>query len=100
MSKQTLTTTDIQKLARLSAVEVNEQEAVLLADQFEQTLEHVDNMKEIDTSALVDTIHLSGNLNVWFEDGQKNQRLLTHEQATENANVPIEQGAFVVDKVL
>ncbi len=100
MSKTvTLTAHDIQKLAKLSAVQVSQKEADLFTEQFGQTLEHIANLNEIDTSDVKQSIHLSQARNVMFEDGIKNERLLSIEQATSNAP-HVENGSFVVDKLM
>jgi aspartyl/glutamyl-tRNA(Asn/Gln) amidotransferase C subunit len=99
MSQANLTSQDIQRLAKLSAVVVTQQEAALFATQFEETLKHVDNLNEIDISDVSQSIHLSAKQNVMFEDGTVNGRLLTLEQATSNAK-NVEDGSFVVDKLM
>lgn len=83
--KSLLTKDDVLHLAKLANLQVSDEEVNKYLNQLEQTLEYAANLSELDTSK-VDASASSTQLdNVYFEDGTKNERGLTPEEATKNS---------------
>lgn len=99
MPKQKLTPKDISHLAKLSALQLTPEEIELYAKQFEETLTFVENMKELDTSSVSGAEHMSGQKNVYFKDGTKNERALTLNDATKNSKKHTD-GYFIADRLI
>lgn len=75
MGKQTqLTRDDILHLAKLANLQLSEDEIAKYLEQFEQTLEYVENLKELDTSKTQPTSQVTNLENVYFQDGTINER--------------------------
>lgn len=90
---------DIAHLATLSALELSDQEVNTIHKQFEETLDYVNNLDDLDTSAVKASAHVSGQQNIFFQDGTTNTRLLTDKQAVKNSKKQSD-GYFVVDRIL
>lgn len=99
MPKQKLSVNDIQHLAKLSALALTPEETERYTKQFEETLEYVENMSQLDTTTVPTAKHMSGQKNVYFEDGIKNERLLSPDEATVNSKKH-KSGYFVVDRLI
>lgn len=99
MPKQKLTPKDVTHLAKLSALQLTPQEIELYTKQFEETLAYVENMQELDTSSVSSAEHMSGQKNVYFIDGTKNERALSLADATKNSKKQ-KNGYFIVDRLI
>ncbi len=96
--KKSLTSEEVEKLAKLSNLVLTDKEKKKIASQFGETLEYVDNLKDLDTSKISSLTNVTGQENKFFEDGEENKRLLTQEEAVGNSKSNRE-GLFVVPKV-
>lgn len=74
MAKTTLTKENILHLAKLANLQLSEEEVTKYLSQLEQTLDYVENMKELDTKDVIPTSHSTKVENVYFEDGTQNTR--------------------------
>lgn len=99
MPKKKLTADDVKHLAKLSALQLSDEEITVYTNQFEETLKYVENMQELNTSSISSAEHLSGQKNVYFEDGTENDRMLSSEEATANSNKH-KDGYFVVERII
>jgi aspartyl-tRNA(Asn)/glutamyl-tRNA(Gln) amidotransferase subunit C len=79
MSKAGLTKKDILHLAKLANLQLTDEEVEKYLNQLEQTLEYVENLKELDTKNVNTTSHATETENVYFEDGTENTRALHYE---------------------
>jgi aspartyl-tRNA(Asn)/glutamyl-tRNA(Gln) amidotransferase subunit C len=79
MSKTGLKKKDILHLAKLANLQLSDEEVDKYLNQLEQTLEYVENLKELDTKNVIPTSHATQVENVYFEDGTKNERALHYE---------------------
>jgi aspartyl-tRNA(Asn)/glutamyl-tRNA(Gln) amidotransferase subunit C len=79
MSKTGLEKKDILHLAKLANLQLSDAEVDKYLNQLEQTLEYVENLKELDTKDVMPTSHATQVENVYFEDGTKNERALHYE---------------------
>ena len=96
--KIVLSKEEIEKLARLSNLVLTDSQKKKIASQFGETLEFVENLKDLDTSKVSSLTNVTGQENKFFEDGVENRRLLTQDEAVGNAKSKRE-GLFVVPKV-
>jgi len=87
----------VKKIAHLARLELSEQEEVKMVEDLSKILDWMDQLKELDTSAVEPLTHMSEEVNVFREDIAKNQ--LTREQGLKNA--PKQDGEyFLVPKVI
>ncbi len=96
--KKVLTPEEVEKLAKLSNLVLTDSEKKKIASQFGETLEFVENLKDLDTSKVSSLTNVTGQENKFFEDGVENKRLLTQDEAVGNA-LNKREGLFVVPKV-
>lgn len=99
MTTKKLTPEDVTHLAKLSALSLTPEEITLYTKQFAETLTYVENMQELDTAAISSSAHMSGQQNVYFEDGTQNARSLSPAEATANSKKHGD-GYFIVDRIL
>lgn len=87
----------VKKIAHLARLELSEQEEVKMVEDLSKILDWMDQLKELDTTAVEPLTHMSEEINVFREDVAKNQ--LTREQGLKNA--PKQDGEyFLVPKVI
>lgn len=96
--KKTLTTAEIEKLAKLSNLTLTKEEMAKIGAQFSETITYIENLNDLDTSKISSITNVTGQENKFFEDGEENKRLFTQEQATSNSRSK-KNGLFVVPKV-
>lgn len=90
---------DILHLAKLANIELTDKEVSIYEKQLDDTLEYVENLKELDTENVKTTNHSIDVKNVNFEDGEKNERLLSREEAMKNSKNK-KGNYFVVKRIL
>jgi len=66
----------IDKVTKLSNLVLSDEEKRVIGDKLNLTVEYVNNLQELDTDNIPATSSVSGNLNIFFEDGQENHRNL------------------------
>ncbi len=85
MSTKTLLTKDeILHLAKLANITLTDEEIQKYSKQLTETIAYAKNLDELDTSKVKPTSSSAQLENVYFEDGTKNSRGLTAEQAIQN----------------
>lgn len=100
MSNTNLTKEDILRIAKLANLQVtDEAEIKKYSEQLSETIHYVENLNELDTSNTKPSSHSTDLNNVFFEDGTPNQRGLTQEQATQNAQQH-KNGRFIVPRIM
>lgn len=97
MSKVTQST--VQHIAQLAQIPVSKEEVGQLAAAFEETLEVVDQLQQLETHKVAPTHHVTGLKNVWREDVINEAQVFTQEEALANAP-KTHNGYFVVPKIL
>ncbi len=90
---------EVIHLARLANLALTDEELAAFATQLRQTIDYVDNLKELDTSNTEPTSHTGGQTNVTFADGTENTRGLTPHEATANSKKN-QGGYFVVTRIM
>lgn len=64
----TVSRDDVQKLARLSSLQLDEAEAEALGADIQNILGYIDQLSELDTSGVEPTYQVTGLQNVWRTD--------------------------------
>lgn len=95
--KPQITKSDVEKIAKLARIELDEAEKEKFTRQFEDILAFVNELQEVDTSDVEEISQIAGLENVWSED--EAGKSLTNEQALKNAPAS-EKGYFKVKEVL
>ena len=97
--KKVLSTDEVKHLAKLASLQLSEEELKKYSQQLEETIDYVDNLKELDTENITPTSHTVNLKDVFFTDGEKNERGLTEDEATKNAKNK-KNSFFVVKRIL
>ena len=99
MKNKKLSIEDIKHLAKLANLKLADEEIKKYLSQLEETVEYVDNLKELDTASVQPTSSPVNLENVYFKDGEKNKRGLAKDEALKNAK-NIKDSYFVVKRIL
>ena len=94
-----LTKKDILHIAKLANLPILEENIEAYRKQLSETVSYIENMSELDTKGVEPTSHSTNMTNVFFEDGTKNERLLSQEEATSNAKLT-KKGKFAVKRLM
>jgi len=92
-----ITVKDVEHVADLARLELNEEEKVSFAEQMNAILKYVDKLNELDTEGVIPTSHVLKLTNVMREDEIRPS--LPIEKVTKNAPDE-EDGQFRVPAVL
>lgn len=100
MSKaKPITKSDIDHLAKLANLPVNDAQAEELTKQVGVTVEYVSQLQSLPTEGVEETSQVTGLENVFREDAIDTTRIFTQEEALANAK-RTHNGYFVVDAVM
>ncbi len=99
MSQNQITSATVNKIAKLAHIPVSAAEEATLSQAFNETLEVVAHMSELDTSSVQPTHQVTGLENVWRDDVVATSRMFTQTQALANAKHTY-QGYFVVPQII
>lgn len=100
MGKQNdLTKEDVLHIAKLANLHLDEKNIEKFRSQLSETLKYVENLDELDTKDVEPTSHSTNVTNVYFEDGEKNTRQFTQEEALKNGK-NTKDNMFVVPRVI
>jgi len=94
-----LTTGDIDKIARLANLPLNETQTNELTEQVGVTVSYVSELQTLATDNVAETSQVTGMENVLREDVIDESRMFSQEEALANAK-RTHNGFFVVDRVL
>ena len=92
-----ITIKDVEDVARLARLELNEAEKERMRAQLDSILSYIDKLNELDTSAVEPTSHVLQMVNVFREDEVRQS--LSQEEALANAPDPHDL-FFRVPKIL
>jgi aspartyl-tRNA(Asn)/glutamyl-tRNA(Gln) amidotransferase subunit C len=98
MAKSDLTREDTLHLASLASLKLSDEETEKYTSQITETLEYVKNLEELPTDTVEGTNQTIKLENVTFDDGVRNTKGLSSEEATKNGKT--KNGYFVVKKIL
>jgi aspartyl-tRNA(Asn)/glutamyl-tRNA(Gln) amidotransferase subunit C len=99
MHKVTVSPEEVRKIAKLANLRLQPEEVELFATQFTQTIDVVNQLQEIDTSAVSGTYQVNNLSNVTREDIVDTDRILPHALALREAKLT-HNGFFVVPRVI
>jgi len=99
MQKVKFTAQDVEKIAGLAQIPITDQEKNDLAKGFNQVIEVVDKLFEVDTRGVEPTSQVTGLENVSREDEIDTERMFTQAQALQNAKAT-HNGFFMVKQVI
>ena len=99
MPKKTLSKKEIEHLAKLSALTLSDQEIEKYETQLSETIDYIENLKELKTEGVKEAHSVIDSKDVFFEDGESCTRMLTEKEATLNAK-NVKNNQFSVKKIL
>ena len=85
MSSNDTSKVPIKHIAQLANIPIQPQEEKKLEKAFEETLEVVSNLKNVDVSAAQPTYQVTGLENIFRDDVVNEQNMLSQKQALANA---------------
>lgn len=94
-----LTLEDIKRLARLSNLQISDDEAEKYPDQLTESLQYVENLQDIPTSSDPDTFFVTQKTNTMAEDEVDESIMLSQKEALKNAK-NTRDGYFIVKRIL
>ena len=97
--KDGLSKEDVLHIAKLANLPINEDDIEKYRKQLSETISYVENLDELNTSGVEPTSHSTKLGNVYFDDGTKNERLLTQKQAIVNSK-HVKKEQFVVKRLM
>jgi aspartyl-tRNA(Asn)/glutamyl-tRNA(Gln) amidotransferase subunit C len=92
-----ITTQEVEKVAKLARLELTDIEKAAFTKQLSQILTHVETLKRYDTTGVIPTATMPGQLNVFRPDDARPS--LSVEHAVANAPESAD-GFFVVPKII
>ena len=96
MTKNKLFTEDfINKIADLSRLSISKDEALNLSDQFNASLDIIENLNKVNVENIPEAYNITGLKNIFREYVVDNKRLFTQKEALSNAK-RVHKGFFVV----
>lgn len=100
MSKKvTISKEEVLHLGKLANLPLSDEEISKYEKQLSETLSYVENLNELDTKDVKPTSQTANLQDVFFQDGEKNKRLLTTEEALKNAKKK-KNGMCVVERIM
>ncbi len=98
-SKQKLSKKDLEHLAKLATLKLNQEELEKYSLQLEKTLKYIENLSELNTADVAPTDQTTNLENVFFTDGEKNTRKLRKEDIFTNTKKR-KESYFAVRRVI
>lgn len=94
-----LTKEDVLHIAKLANLPIDDASIEKFRQQLTETLNYVENLDELDTKDVPPTSHSTDVTNVYFEDGTKNERQFTQEEALQNGK-NTKRNMFMVPRIM
>jgi len=85
MKKKSLTKKEIVHLAKLAGLSLTDSQIEKYKTQLEETISYIENLNELETKNVNPTSHTTFSTNVYFNDGEKNERALDLPAIFQNA---------------
>jgi len=99
VTENTVSSATVHKIAALANIPVTAAEEQTLTVSFNETLDVIAHMSQLDTQNIQPTYQVTGLENVWRNDEVEEKRIFSQEQALANASKTY-QGYFVVPQVI
>lgn len=97
--KVDLTKDDVLHIAKLANLPMDDASIEKFRKQLTETINYVENLDELDTKDVPATSHSTNVKNVFFEDGTKNERQFSQEEALKNGK-NIKRNMFIVPRIM
>jgi len=94
-----LTKEEVLHLAKLAGLELSDSEIEKNSEQLSETIDFIKNLEELDTKGVAPTNSVVDLSNVTFEDGEKNERQLSQDEAFSNGK-NVKNNVFVVERII
>lgn len=92
-------TATVKHIANLSNIPVTDEEAIKIQHAFDETLQTISNLEQVDVTGVEPTHQVTGLENVLREDIVDSERSFSQEEALANAK-QTHNGYFVVPRIL
>lgn len=89
----------VKHIANLANIPLKAGEEINLAQAFDETLEVIEKLKELDTTKTLPTYQVTGLKNVFREDVIEEKRMFSQEEALKNAP-SVAEGYFLVPRII
>ncbi|PIR99319.1 Asp-tRNA(Asn)/Glu-tRNA(Gln) amidotransferase GatCAB subunit C [Candidatus Collierbacteria bacterium CG10_big_fil_rev_8_21_14_0_10_44_9] len=99
MTNNQITNQDVQHLAKLVSLPLTDDRLNKLVDQITTTFEYINTLQAIDTDSTQETNQVTGLENIMREDVVEESRMLSQNQALQNAK-HTHNGYFLVPAIL
>jgi aspartyl-tRNA(Asn)/glutamyl-tRNA(Gln) amidotransferase subunit C len=90
---------EVLHLAKLAGLTLTDTEIEKNSEQLSETIEYIKNLDELNTEGIEPTNSVVDLSNVSFEDGEKNTRQLSPDEAFSNGK-HVKDKAFVVGRIM
>ena len=97
--KKVLSSDEIKHLAKLANLPLSDEEIKKYSKQLEETIEYVENLKELNTEGAKPTSQTTNISDIYFGDGEKNSRSLDLVETIKNAKNK-KENYFIVKRIL
>jgi len=92
----TISLDDVRKLASLSALQINDDEAAKLQTELQNILKFVEQLNAVDTTGVEPTYQVTGLENVWRDDeiidyGLSREELLKNTPNTQDGQIKVKR---------
>lgn len=92
----TISLDDVRKLASLSALQINDDEAAKLQTELQNILKFVEQLNAVDTTGVEPTYQVTGLENVWRDDeiidyGLSREALLKNTPNTQDGQIKVKR---------
>ncbi len=99
MAKKILTREEVHHLAKLAKLTLTEVEIKKYQKQLSETLDYVENLKEIETDNITSDFYTTKARDVFFKDKMSHERILSDEEVMANAKRK-SRNLFIVKRIL
>lgn len=79
-----LSTEEVKHLGKLASLTLTDDEITKYKSQFNETLDYIENLKELNTDEASNEVYVFDTVNVGFEDGKVNTRKLSIDEVLQN----------------
>ena len=94
-----ITNDTVSHVSQLANIPITEDETTSFAQAFEETLDVIENLTELDTSNTESTHQVTGLENIFREDEVNPETMFSQDQALANTT-QTHEGYFLVDRII
>lgn len=97
--KNKITPQQVQHIADLANIPITEEEKVSLTEAFSQTLDVIDELRQVDVTGVEPTHQVTGLENILREDDVNDEVMFSQKEALKNGH-NTHDGYFVVERII